>query len=210
MKKVIVFGAAGRTGKYIVQYALEAGHDVTAFVHKSQYPLNHPNLKLVTGDVYEEKVVREAIRGNEVVISAIGTKQIEGEAVNLMSDAMKLFVKIMMEYGIKRVLAVGGLAVLQFNETMQMIDKSDYSSTYRNIGKGHNKVYKVLLDTTLDWTFVGCPDIIDGAKTGNYRVKKDYLPEGLYKINTGDLADFLVKEMAEDQFLQTRVGICNF
>jgi putative NADH-flavin reductase len=207
MKKIVVFGANGRTGKYIVQYALEAGHQVTAFVHKHTSEITHSNLSIVQGDVQDKELVSRTIQGHDVVISVIGTNQIEGDAVNLMSDAMKIFVEAMNQHGIKRVLAVGGLAVLQFNETMQMIDKPDYSPVYKNVGEGHNKVYKVLRETNLDWTFIGCPDIIDGPRTGIYNVKKDYPAEGQFQIFTGDLADFIVTEVSINHYLKTRVGI---
>ena len=211
MKNIIVFGAAGRTGKFIVQYALEAGHKVTAFVlHASHLNVSQPQLEVIAGDVLNEhEKVKAAIKGKDVVISSLGTNQIDGDAVNLMSDAMKVFVAAMSEYGIKRVLAVGGLAVLQMNETIQLIDKPDYPAQYKNVGEGHNKVYKVLRQTNLDWTFVCCPNIIDGPRTGKYNVNKDYPAEGQFQIFTGDLADFIVKEMSENKFLATRVGIAN-
>jgi len=210
MKNIIVFGATGRTGKYIVQYALEAGHRVTAFVHANRHDLEHANLTVLEGDVNDKETVLKAIEGKNTVISALGAKSIEGDAVNLMSDAMKIFVEGMKKYNAKRVLAIGGLGVLQYDETTQLIDRPDYSALYKNVGEGHNKVYKVLRETNLDWTFVCCPDIIDNPRTGNYHVKKDYPAEGLPKINTGDIADFIIKEIEENKFLQTRVGICNY
>jgi putative NADH-flavin reductase len=210
MKKIVVFGAAGRTGKYVVRLALEQGHSVTAFERDAhRIDESHDKLTVVAGDVYDKAEVEAAIIGHDVVISVLGTNQIEGPAVNLMSDAMKLFVEVMQKHGIKRVLAVGGLAVLQLNENMQMIDKPDYPAEYKNVGEGHNKVYKVLRDTKLDWTFVCCPNIIDGPGTRKYNVKKDYPAEGQFQIFTGDLADFMLREMNENNFLATRVGIAN-
>ena len=210
MKNVVVFGATGRTGKYIVQYALEAGHQVTAFDHHAdKLTFNNPNLHIAVGDVYNREQVEKAIEGKDVVISALGTTKIDGDAVNLMSDAMKLFSEIMKEKGIKRVLAIGGLAVLQLNETMQLIDKPDYPAEYKNVGLGHNKVYKVFLETELDWTFVCCPNIDDHPRGGKYNLNKDYPAPGVFQISTGNLADFIVKEMEANQFLKTRVGIAN-
>ncbi|MBL0310394.1 MAG: SDR family oxidoreductase [Bacteroidetes bacterium] len=210
MKKVIVFGATGRTGRYIVQYALEAGHEVTAFARNNKSVVKHPGLSVVEGNALDEQAVLNSIKGNEVVISALGTDQLEGDAVNMMSEAMKIFIRAMKENNILRVLAVGGLGVLQFNETMQLLDKPDYSPKYKAIGEGHNKVYQVLRQSQMDWTYVCCPDIVAAVKTERYRVNKDYPAEGLFKINTGDLANFIVKEMVEDKFLKTRVGICNY
>jgi putative NADH-flavin reductase len=209
MKHMIVFGASGRTGKYIVKYALEAGYKVTAFVHREAYDIVHDNLDIVVGDVYDDNKVISSIKGHDVVISSLGTQQIEGDAVDLMSDAMKIFVGAMELYGIKRVLAIGGIGVLQLNETMQILDKPDYPAQFKNVGEGHNKVFHVLRQTDLDWTFVCCPDIILGDKTGKYAVKKNYPAEGIGHILTGDLADFIIKESSENNFLRTRVGINN-
>lgn len=209
MQKVIVFGAAGRTGKYVVQYALDAGYAVTAFVHRNTVPVQHYNLTIVEGDVLDAEKISALIKGHDVVISTLGAPSIEGDAVNLMSNAMKVFIAGMQQHGVKRMLAVGGLGVLQMNETTQLLYKPDYPQQYFNIGEGHNKVYKVLQASNTNWTFICCPDIIDGPRTGKYQVKKDYPADGLYQIYTGDIADFMLKEIAENKFVQTRVGIAN-
>jgi uncharacterized protein YbjT (DUF2867 family) len=41
--KILVFGATGKTGKLVVQQALENGFDVTAFVRDPAKMINHPN-----------------------------------------------------------------------------------------------------------------------------------------------------------------------
>jgi putative NADH-flavin reductase len=209
MEKIIVFGAAGRTGHYVMQYGLEAGYAVTAFVHQHTPHIIHPRLTVIKGNALNKDDVFEAIKDQDVVISTLGAKSIEGDDVNLMSDAMKLIIQAMQKYHLHRVFAVGGLGVLQSDETMQLLDKPDYPAQYKAIGEGHNKVYKLLKETDLDWTFVCCPDIIDGDRTGEYAVKKDYPPEGKFSIYTGDIADFIIDEIDNEEFVATRVGIKN-
>jgi putative NADH-flavin reductase len=207
--KVVVFGANGRTGKYIVQYALDAGHEVAAYVRdKNKLAVSHPQLAIIEGDVYDQQKIEAAIAGRDVVISALGQSDISGE-VNLMSDAMKLIVPAMKNNGVKRVLAIGGLGVLQANETTVRMDMQGFPAMYRGVSEGHFKVYMVLKDSGLDWTFVCCPDIPDAPRTGDYKFKKDYAPGGKFSINTGDIADFMVKEMEANNFLNTRVGLSN-
>lgn len=193
-----------------MECALEAGYDVTAFVHEHAPGLNHPSLKVVKGDALDKEKVFAAIQGQDVVVSALGTHKIDTDAVNVMSDAMKLFVGAMKQYGVKKVFAVGGLAVLQHDERTQLLDKPEYPAEYKNVGEGHNKVYKVLRDTDLSWTMICCPDIVDGAVTGHYSVKKDYKPRGLFQIYTGDIADFIIREIKDNNYPSTRVGISNY
>ncbi|HWB61960.1 MAG TPA: NAD(P)H-binding protein, partial [Chitinophagales bacterium] len=133
MKRIIVFGASGRTGRMVVKYGLEAGYHITAFDSGHHHILTpQSGLDLHTGNVYDKEAVIKLIEGHDAVISTLGTSDIHTDAVNLMSDAMKIFTEAMNKYGIKRVLAVGGLAVLQLNESMQMIDKADYPTEYKN------------------------------------------------------------------------------
>ena len=211
MKKIVVFGASGRAGKYIVEYALEAGHEVRAFVrNRGSITMAHPQLTIVQGDVANATQVADAIAGADVVVSALGTNDIATDAVNMMSNAMCLFIPAMKQHGVKRVLAIGGLGVLQADETHQLLDLPSYPEQYRNVGKGHNKVYLLLKDCGLDWTFVCCPYIPDAPRSGTYEVVKDYPVDGKNQINTGDVADFILKEMIANQYLQTRVGISNY
>lgn len=207
--KVIVFGANGRTGKYIVQYALDAGHKVTAYLRdKNKLSIAHNNLLFIEGDAYDNDKIEMAIQGHNVVISALGQSDITGQ-VNLMGDAMQLIIPAMKKHGVKRVLAVGGLGVLQANETTVRMDMPGFPDVYRPVSEGHFRVYMLLKDSGLNWTFVCCPDIPDAPKTGSYKVEKDYAATGNFTINTGDIADFMVKEMEADNFLGTRVGISN-
>ena len=62
MKKIIIFGSSGRVGQKLVEYALADNYLVTAFVrNENKILIKHPNLQIVTGDVFNEKEVTNAI-----------------------------------------------------------------------------------------------------------------------------------------------------
>ena len=69
--KLVVFGAAGRTGRHIVRRALGHGHAVTAFIHRTPLDLEHPDLTTVTGDVMDFDAVSSAIVGQTGVAFAL-------------------------------------------------------------------------------------------------------------------------------------------
>ena len=71
--KLVIFGATGRLGKNIVKQALENGHKVTAFVrNRSKIEESNQNLELFEGDVMDPESVKNAIQGQDAVISALG------------------------------------------------------------------------------------------------------------------------------------------
>lgn len=57
-----LFGASGRTGKHIMEDALEKGWNVQALVRNpSKLDLEHENLKVIQGDFTNDAAVQEMI-----------------------------------------------------------------------------------------------------------------------------------------------------
>ena len=71
--KILVFGASGATGYNLVSQALEKGHHVRAFVRDpSKLKIENKNLSIFQGDVSNYQQVEDAVKDQEVVISALG------------------------------------------------------------------------------------------------------------------------------------------
>lgn len=73
--KLLVFGATGGTGSRLVEQALQQGHEVTAFARDpAKIHVKHDNLRVVTGDVLDRDSVNAAVKGQDGVLSALGTR----------------------------------------------------------------------------------------------------------------------------------------
>jgi len=71
----VVFGPTGSTGRLVVEFALAAGHVVTAFARDpKRMPLTHPNLRIVKGDAMDPASVASAVQGQDAVICTLGVK----------------------------------------------------------------------------------------------------------------------------------------
>ncbi len=207
--KIAVIGANGRSGKLVVEQALQKGWQVRAYLRdKNKLPIAHANLSFVEGDASNDELIAQAIEGCDAVVSALGVADVAGD-VSLMSEGMSRIIAAMAQHGIKRVIGIGGMGVLQASDSILLKDLPDYPAMYKNVAEGHFKVYEQLRATNLDWTFLCCPYIPDGERTGNYLVRKDFMPLGKQQIYTGDIADFIVNELEQNNFVATRVGITN-
>ena len=208
--KIIIFGATGMVGKQLVQQALFKNYHVKAFgrnVYTTDY-LQTENLELVQGALFDENEVFNAIKGCDAVLSAIGGSPDGSDKTRTLG--MKNIIKQMEKAGVKRIVALGGLGVLNAVDSGLLIDKEDYPAKYKTVGLEHKKAYEMLHETGLDWTFVGSPDIINAGPTGSYVTNADYPPvENKYKINAGDLAMFMLNELEKNEYIRQRVGISN-
>ena len=71
--RIVIFGAAGATGRALVTQALTQGHQVAAFVRTpAKFDLKHVGLNVIQGDVADAAVVERALAGQDAVPCALG------------------------------------------------------------------------------------------------------------------------------------------
>lgn len=93
---VTVFGATGQIGRLVVGDLLAGGHDVTAYV-RNPAKLGHRDPRLVTviGELSDEARIRQAVRGADAVISALGPLLRHGSTGAPVTDGTKNIVAAM-------------------------------------------------------------------------------------------------------------------
>lgn len=214
--KLVIFGATGMVGKQLVQQALFGKNQVRAFgrnVFTTDY-IETEGLQLVQGALFDEGEVYDAVKGCDAVLSAIGGS-VDG-VDKTRTLGMKNIILQMQKAGVKRIVAVGGLGVLNAGttdtgqENSLLVEQEDYPSEYKAVGLEHKKAYEMLAESGLDWTFVCPPNILNEGPTGSFLTRANVAPEpNNYKINAGDLALFMLQELEKNAYLKQRVGISN-
>lgn len=107
--KVLVIGAAGRTGVAVVERAAVAGHVVTAFMrHTDEY--KGPHVRIVTGDATSQASVDAAMAGQDAVIDTIGGKTPYRETM-LERSVAGAVVASMKANGTKRLIVISAFGV---------------------------------------------------------------------------------------------------
>jgi nucleoside-diphosphate-sugar epimerase len=88
---IALFGGTGRTGRYVVPYALDQGYKVRLLARTpSKVDIQHPNLTVIQGDFANLDAVQKTIQGATYVISCSGAPQ---DPSNYPTDMMLNFVK---------------------------------------------------------------------------------------------------------------------
>ena len=201
---IIIFGATGKAGSQLVKRALEKGHKVTAFVRDTtKFSLIHPNLKVVQGDAMSQDSVSNAIKGHEAVINALSAVDHAHRMVYIthIINAMRI-------HKVKRIMAMGGIGALQASEHLKVYETATFPREYVEVTQAHIRVLDALQTSRLDFTFVCPPFIQDGERTGNYKSQNSYPTPG-WTIQSGDLADFIICELENGDFIGTKVGVSN-
>jgi len=131
--KVLVIGAAGKSGEALVNEALAAGHKVTAFVRgAAQY--KKANVRVVAGDVLDAAAVDVAVAGQDAVIDALGGKT-PWKVTTMETSAAHNIVDAMQRNGVRRLLKISVVGAGEsvknagfFNETAHKIGRVDLAA----------------------------------------------------------------------------------
>ena len=207
---ITIFGATGKVGKQLVRIGLLKGHFIKAFgrnVFNTGFPENK-DLHLIAGAVFDEESVFNAIKGSDAVLSALGGGT-DGTDKTRSLGMLKISSQ-MGKAGVKRIIAVGNMGILNNANNEMIMESSDFPKEFLPVAREHFEAFEILKNSSLDWTGVAPPDLIDAAETGIYYTAGNTLPEhNSYKINTGDLALFMLTELQRNEFIRQRVGISN-
>ena len=204
--KIVVFGAAGKSGRQIVEQALAAGHEVTAFARNPDaIKVQHSHLKVMRGDALDMKSVSQAIAGQDAVLFAIGTNR--RSPLTVCSDSTRHIIKAMKERGVQR------LIVLSAYGASETKDAALYSKVLRFlIGKrveDKDRQEEMVRASELDWVLVRPPLLTNGARRSRYHVGLD-LPIKLFSsVSRADVAEFMLKQLADDEYLHQAPTITN-
>ena len=119
---IIVFGATGMVGKQLVQQALFKGHTVKAFGRNvfSEYEPETKNLELVKGALFDAGEVADAIKGCNAVLSALGGGFDGNDKTRTLG--IKNIIAQMKKDNVQRIIAVGGMGVLNADEITLIVD----------------------------------------------------------------------------------------
>jgi len=155
--KVLVFGATGRVGASVIEFALHQGHEVTAFVRNpTKINVRHGRLRIAEGDVYRPETVKSAMTpGFDVVVGAIGGDVFKPST--LVTDSVSAIVQEMELTGIRRYVGVSGMAFLPRGIFGSLTVGLLRLSPVGNAVRDHEGAYQIVADSSLDWTLAACP-----------------------------------------------------
>jgi len=101
--QLIVFGGTGATGRALIEQAADTGHTVTAFVRSpDKLGSLRERVRVVTGEVFDEASVAAAIRGHDVVLSALGTRP--WRHVDICAGGTRIIARAMRSVGVRRII----------------------------------------------------------------------------------------------------------
>lgn len=208
--KMVLLGVTGSTGYSLMEQALARQHDVVAIARTpAKISLQHPNLRILQGDVTSAGSLSAAFSGSDVVISCVGVSNpIQArKGTTVYSVGTRNIVEAMQKTNLKRLIAVSSAGVAPRKGApilYKLIVKPIFlEPAYRDM----RVMEQFLSQSTLDWTIVRPPYLTAAPLRTDYRLMPDRNFEDDRPLSRFSLAHFLVAEAETPRFVKKIVAI---
>jgi putative NADH-flavin reductase len=208
MAKIIIFGARGKLGPFVIAEALQRGHEVTAVTRDGTGVEPAEGLTVVPGEIADPPGVAALASGHDVAISCIGPR--EDDPHEKLSDDFQTLLAGLGEAGVPRCLIVGGAGSSEVAPGQLLIDQPDFPEFAKPTASKAVTALRRLrtTETPVDWAFMSPAAFFDpnGPRTGTYRTGTDELiadDEGSY-LSYADGAIVLIDEVEQANHHFTR------
>jgi putative NADH-flavin reductase len=202
-QKLLVLGATGGTGRQIVSQALDAGHQVTAFVRNpDRMSIRHERLRLAVGDVLTNgPALTDAVHGQDVVVSALGRGN-SFNADSLMQRAVPSIITAMHANHVGRLIFVSAMGVGETHRDAPLLARTLHRLLLRGIFADKRAAEALIRRSDLDWTIVHPTGLTNGPLTGAYRSGEHLALAGFPTISRADTAHFVLRQIEDLEFVR--------
>jgi putative NADH-flavin reductase len=208
--RVLIVGATGGTGLELLAQALERGHVVTALVRDpSRLRIEHPQLRVVQGDVLDYASVEAAMRGQEAVVSALGHKKFF-YPTRILSEGTRNLLRAMETHNVPRLVCETALGIGNSAGRMGLyytLFVIPVILPFYFWDKTRQE--KVIAASKTEWVIVRPGVLTNGKKRGSYRCGPRL---GSFfwtvRISRADVAAFMLSQLTDDTYLGTAPGVC--
>lgn len=187
--KLVILGANGRTGRLVVNQALDKGAIITAVVRSAekQLTVQHENLTCVVGDPTDAAFLAELFHGQDAVISTLGGRKPTHKATSIYPASAEAITTAAWETGLEKVLVISTALLFPSNRLFDRILRNLVHITAKNAAQ----MERTLKTINLNVVIARC-GFLTNKQESTYRSEQGALPERGASISRLGLAQFLV------------------
>ena len=208
--KILVLGATGRTGKLILEEALNKDYEVNCLVRKpKKIKKNHKNLKILKGSPEQISDLENAIKDCKGIIRALNiSRKLDFPWSKLrtpptfLSDVMKNIISFTYKNGLERIVVCSAWGVAETEKEIPVwfnwfIKNSNIGVAYKDHERQENELKK----SKLDWTIVRPTGLTNFKKEKKIIESYNNEPKPKLTISRKNVAKFMVNALKREELI---------
>ncbi|MEM8510162.1 MAG: NAD(P)H-binding protein [Bacteroidota bacterium] len=213
--KILLLGATGRTGKLVLEKALEKGHHVNCLSRNSQRIKQRSGLTIFEGNPNTTTDLEKAISGCDAVISVLNISRKSDfpwsklrTPKTYLSDVMQVLVPLMENEKISRISVCSAWGVSDSGNDIPkwfkwLIENSNIGIAYQDHQRQENR----LTESNLEWTIVRPVGLTNANRKEKIRESLKNKPKPRLLISRKSVAVYLLESLNRTDLARKKIVI---
>lgn len=198
--KLLLLGATGRTGKHVLEQALEQGYHLSCLVRKPERLQGQQNVSIFEGDPRNKADLQNAMQGCQAIISVLNISRTSDfpwsplrTPKTFLSDTLSVVVEVATEHKIAKIILCSAWGVGDSRKDIPFwfrwtIDYSNIKYAYLD----HERQEEVLVASKLNYTIVRPVGLSNLNKNLSIQESKNNSPKPNFLISRKAVAHFML------------------
>jgi putative NADH-flavin reductase len=209
--KLLLLGATGRTGRHVLEQALQRRHTVHALVrNKQKVKLANPHLILFEGTPTDKAILQKAMTGCDAILSALNISRINDfpwaklrTGKTFLSDTMRDLIDLAPQHRINRIIFTSAWGVAETKKDIPgwfrwLIDHSNIGHPYVD----HARQEELVKESSLDFTSVRPAALTNTKKEQEIIVSFNNTPTPKLLISRLSVAKFMLDVVEKNLYVR--------
>jgi putative NADH-flavin reductase len=206
--KIALLGGTGRTGRLILDLALEGGHTVQLLARSPEkVSKRSPALTVVQGAITDNAAMSKVLTGTDVVMSGLGP--VKGGSKTIMADAATQLLDLMPRAGVRRLITLTGAGVPHPGDQPKPIDhifRTLLKVLQADVLRDSTAHADLIRASNLDWTIVRGPMLQDGPVAP---IKSGPVGHTGPRVTRASVAAFMLDAAEAGKFVRQAPAVSN-
>jgi putative NADH-flavin reductase len=201
--RILIVGASKGIGLETTRQALAAGYHIRALSRSARsINLSDARLEKVQGDALNPQDVEAALAEVDAVIVTLGVSLGElVKPVHLFSDATRVLIAAMKDKRVNRLICVTGFGAGDSRASIGFLQRIPFQIVFGRAYDDKSLQEQMIKESGLDWTIARPGVLLNGPRTGRYKVLREPSEWRNGIISRSNVADFLVKQIEDRNFI---------
>lgn len=206
--KLALLGGTGRTGRPLIDQALERGHHLRVLARDpAKVHRQHPHLTVLQGDARDPEAVARLIEGVDAVVSVMGP--VPGGPKDTMTVTARNLITLLPTHGVRRLITLTGAGVRHAGDRPNAVDRV-FGLLLRllqpDVLRDSLTHADLIRGSSLDWTVVRAPRLTDGPDAP---VRVGKVGEIRPMVSRASVAHFMLDALDTDQYVRAAPAVSN-
>ena len=159
------------------------------------------------GDATDPAAVADVVAGADAVLSALGSRG--AKTPGLLGAAASVVTQAMVKHGVGRLICVSAAgAFIREDPEASPLVKAILPRVFARPFADVREMERVVRASALDWTLVRPTRLVNDPGRGEFRIRDQYPAPGLTRIARADVAQFMMAELTEPDYIRQAPAIC--